>query len=78
MNKSDIKVDARGGLGVPQEFAGMVGLAGGGHLYAANMPQQESKSHITNKSTFRAKFSFNRSMFFLIFSLSHRMVFVCA
>lgn len=50
MNKSIIKVDARGGLGVPQEFAGMVGLAGGGHLYAANMPQQESK-FIQNKWT---------------------------
>lgn len=36
-------MDARGGLGVPQEFSGMVGLAGGGHIYAANVPQQESK-----------------------------------
>lgn len=31
-----------GGLGgIPQDFAGMVGLSSGGHIYA-NMPPQES------------------------------------
>lgn len=43
------KVDARGGLGVPQDYAGMVGLAGGGgaggpggHLYGP-VSSQDSK-----------------------------------
>lgn len=40
--KNGVKVDARSSLGVPQDFAGMVGLAGGGHLYGA-VPQQESE-----------------------------------
>lgn len=38
-----ITVDARSGLGVPQEFAGMVGLSSGGHIYATNVQTQESK-----------------------------------
>ena len=36
-------MDARGSLGVPQDFAGMVGLSSGGHIYAANVPQQDSE-----------------------------------
>lgn len=36
------KVDPRNNLGPPQEFAEMVGLASGGHIFTANVPQPES------------------------------------
>lgn len=41
--KKTVTVDARSGLGVPQDFTGMVSLSGGGHIYATNVPPQESK-----------------------------------
>lgn len=56
-------MDARGGLGVPQDFAGMVGLPGGGHnLYAANVPPPESTIQQTNPHCLKYNKTFSISV----------------